>query len=299
MKSRIGHLGLCLLLTLSGTVSAQVMPLGKVRTASHVQPASCSSCSGGSHHMGGGFYDGTVWGTSCDECSVTPGLFPPCPNPCHTTLLGEMLYDVKSAVDHGLSHLFGCVLGPCCLPCGCQDVCSCVSDCGCGSGCDGGCDGGCDAGCDAGCDGGYVEGGYLEHSAPQVSSPQPTPAVATPQANPFGDDPAPSSRLQPVPNRSASRMVRPTNRVTPVRRQAVRSGVRRVSFEQGVAEETQPTPATFAVPTEAVQPIRAAVAGHYEPRRDTSLRQAGGAELKRAPLRQDGTAPSLRFRESQ
>ena len=28
-----------------------------------------------------------------------PGLFPPCPNPCQTTLLGELVYDVKTAVD--------------------------------------------------------------------------------------------------------------------------------------------------------------------------------------------------------
>ncbi len=124
MKSRT-LIGLALLVAApSLPVSAQVLPLGRVPHRGQVQPASCQSCTepnvgfygfSTGHHVHGG----TVWGT---DCSVRPGLFPPCPSPCQTTLLGELVYDVKTAVDGTLSTVFGCLFGD---PYGCRGAGTC------------------------------------------------------------------------------------------------------------------------------------------------------------------------------
>ncbi len=178
-----------LALTAGSHVNAQVRPLGAVGQKGEVRQASCYSDCG---PMDCGGNCGTVWGATCmDPCNYHPGLYAPCPNPCRTTLVGELLLDVKHAVCTSLSHIFCCTFGNCglatCGRCG-----PCIESYDCCSGCDS-CVGGtyvdgC-AGCgtttsDCGCQGGSMQVSPLEVG-------QPAPAGVNPQNNPFRDDPNP------------------------------------------------------------------------------------------------------------
>lgn len=270
--------------------SAQVLKLGHASTAGGVTKASCDSCAGG-------YGSGTVWGTSCIDCNVGPGLYPPCPNPCRTTLLGELVCDVKNAVDTSLSHLFCCLLGNSGYPCGsCANCC----DAGCGAGQYGaGCGvgdygvGDYGVGCDGSCDGGYVGSGVpTPASSPVMSQPMGAPAQpsATPihaQPNPFTDD-APA--IQPIPGGSASRNT-PSRRA--ITRRTVSQSVRPVSH----TEPKEKAPASIRRAAPDAQPIRSAAVPleHYQPRRRASLRTTHGATLKKTPIQSGGT-PALRFR---
>jgi hypothetical protein len=234
----------------------------------------------------GGFYDGAIWGTTCDDCGLRPGLYPPCPNPCQTTLIGEILCDVKTAVDGGLSHLFCCLFGVCGMPCGCVDNCTC------GSVWDGYCDG---ASCDS---------GYVVQSGPQVihqgTPMQSAPPATESQVNPFSDDPTPANpgtKVQPIPNPSARRPVISSPRVSHVPRTVRRTSVRPINYEQTAPAAAQAQPQTISADDVMAQPLRPAAA-HYQPRRTLSLRSSHGGQLKAAPVRANGTLPSLRFREA-
>ncbi len=273
MKSRIWILTLMLTIAPSLIVSAQVLPLGRVQTRGQVQPASCATCGPTAH----GFYDGAVWGTSCPDCQTHPGLFPPCPNPCQTTLLGELVCDVKLAVDTGLATIFDCLFGGCGFPCGCQDVCVCESS-GCGmSG----------VGCES-CDSSEMS------TIMQPQQATPTPAYAP---NPFGDDPNQGSGLKPMPNKAAARSRLPGPRLSLSRGRA-RTTVQRATHTAPMARPAGVVPATLESAELVAEPLAGstgAAAGHYQPRKTTSLRKASGAELKLAPLRGSAT-PALRFR---
>ena len=297
MKSRISYMALWIAVLTAVPVMGQVMPLGKIKATGGVQKVSCSSCDAG--QSVGGFYDGAIWGTSCgcSTCNVGPGLFPPCPNPCNTTLLGDVVCDVKGAVDNGLSHLFGTLFGAICLPCGCQSVCSCDMG-GCDSGCtSGGCDTGCSAGCSS-CNSGVSSGVSGDYTTVPTLSPtpaaplQPTPATGPTPANPFVDDPVPSARLQPIPPRAARRI----STAPRLSQQTARATVRPVSYEIAPsasvpAEATNVAPAQLQATVQDAQPLTQEQSGHYLPRRTTSLRQSNGTELKLAPLRATGAAP--------
>lgn len=238
---------------------AQVAPLGQLQDRTTVQPASCDSCDAG--YCGGA---GTVWGTSCFGCNVRPGLYPPCPNPCRTTLLAELICDVKGAVDTSLSHLFCCVLGR--LACGCHDVCTC----GAADYMDGGC------GCNS-CDGGVVMGG---ETMMQPSVPQPAPMSTQP--NPFTDDPQ-GSGVQPIPGGSASRNMPPLTR-------------------SAVTKKTQPVRQVNHIdapqkrPQVDAKPLRPTPASNYRLRHRSSLRTSSGSQLKQTPVRDQGAGPAIRFR---
>lgn len=281
MKSRAFVLATLVALGIGPAASAQVFPIGRAPVQGGVQPASCSTCGPAPT----GFYDGVVWGGNCMDCRVKHGLFPPCPNPCRTTLLGELVFDVKTAVDTGLSTLFSNLLGPSGFPCGCQDVCSCAEP-ACGMA----------AGCDCGGDMGTV-----------ISEPmmmQPTPASPAPAvADPFGDDPQPTPA---TPSASARRsiMTTPPRAAQPVRRNVSRrpTAVRPISHEQPIVERPEPHRISVSGVSVEAAPLQAEAASeaaeHYQPRRTTSLRRISGAELKRAPVRAHGSTPSLRFREA-
>ena len=300
MKSRIGYIVMLLVAVTSLPARGQVAQLGKAPLSGGVRKASCSTCDSG--QVVSGFYDGAVWGTSCGGCSscdIRPGLFPPCPNPCNTTLLGDVVCDVKCAVDNGLSHLVGSLFGALCLPCGCRDVCSCETLCD--SGCSGGCDSGCSSmgavgsGCSS-CNSGVVSSPVYSPApamSPTPATPlQPTPVGVPTQANPFVDDPAPSARLQPVPPRAA-RHIKAAPRMS---KAPARRTIQAVNFESPAEDASiDNTPAQIEAPES--QPLTHQ-SGHYLPRRTTSLRQSNGKELKLAPMRATGEAPALRFRDA-
>jgi hypothetical protein len=292
MKSRILLLTALLTLGPSLIVSAQVHQLGRIQPQGGVQRASCSSCG----TAPSGFYDGLVWGSNCGigcgggPCSMHTPLFSPCPNPCQTTLLGELVYDVKTAVDSGLSSLFGCLLGNNCFPCGCHDVCTCSEP-------------ACGVGGDCGCDAGITS----TMSEPMMMM-EPTPARPSPAvSNPFGDDPHPPTAAPSViPKASASRVISPTRSPStpPQYRPAARrpGGVRPVAYEQPVLERQEPgrLPAQ-ATSADALTPTAGSIdssAEHYQPRRNASLRTVTGVKLQRAPVRANGSTPALRFRET-
>lgn len=295
MKSR-SIIWLAVLLAIpSVEASAQVTPIGKSPNFGRVQPASCQSCSqGGSYEQvvdgysggydgacqggcsgasHGGFYGVTVWGTECLDCTYKPGLFPPCPNPCQTTLLGELCHDVKTVVDGTLSHVFGCVFGH---PCGCRGVCTCTDFASCSS-----C-GSSDCGC---------ESGMLPTMTIVPSDMS--------EGNPFRDDPSPTPALQPVPNASARRSMLPQPGTSVRRFQPSPQRVNRVSYEVPVparpsdlslpttnASRANPVPPTTQVP-------------HYHPQHRVALRRANGATVRSVADTDSGSRPPLRFRSGQ
>lgn len=255
--------------------AAQVVPLSQVNpNHSSVQPAGCHSC--GTAAAVPMMDSGTVWGTSCLDCGYKPTLFPPCPNPCDRTLLGELLYGVRDAVDCGLSRVSCCLFGGCGMPCGCETVCGCEAP-ACSSGC----------GCDASVDAGYSTMEPVMAS-PTPAVPQPAPAPAEPQANPFQDDPAQGAGVQPI--KKASQAIPAPRRSQPVRRAA---RVQRTSFEE-TANTVSPS---VYVEEVTAQPLPKVSTGRdsYSLRRTTSQRTSRGVELRMAPIQETGS-PAVRFR---
>jgi hypothetical protein len=270
---------LALLLSVPGVpASAQVMPLGRMPIRGGVRPASCQTCEQPCNDC----YAGTVWGTDCLDCNVKPGLFPPCPNPCQTTLLGELVYDVRTAVDCTLQHVLGCVF---CNPCLCADVSTC-----------------CDPGCGS-CAGDY--GDAMEMMTPELAAPmgEPVPSQRDQDIDPFGDEPAPNRPLQPIPKSATTRSVIASPRVASKRHHArPQATARRASYEVPVGATAQDELHGRAVPAVAVQPSGYGVARGsqaYSLRRSTSLRRSNGEQLELTPIPRSGSLPPLRFRSSQ
>jgi hypothetical protein len=280
MKSQ-AIVGLALLVVAGvAPVSAQVLPLGVMSQHGGVRQA-CHSCDA----PPGGFYGGggTVWGTECFPCNVKPGLFPPCPNPCQTTLLGELIYDVRTVVDGTLSHVFGCVFGH---PCGCRGVCSCVA-----------------LDCDS-CAGDYWSEPTVGSSTMEPAG-QPVPAIDG-YRDPFRDEPTPSPPVQPVPTPSARRSILPETARTSAHQRVPRARpatmARRVSHDVPVTavstpEKNGPTALPSAIAAQPLQPD-IAVPRHYQPRRPASMRRANGESLYQTPVRSNGVPPALRFRSA-
>lgn len=281
MKSRWLMIALFAVVLQALPVAGQVLPLHRAAAPGGVVPASCNSCLSG--HGGAVMADsGTVWGTSCDPCLARPRLFAPCPNPCQRTLLGDVVFGIRDAVDCGLNRVGCCLLGGCGLPCVGEAY------------------GGC-APCDS--MGGeqvmtgetYESVGQPQAAAPSVM-PQPVPQAiqavptsptttpAQPQANPFADEPVQGSGVKPAPQaapaRSAKAPVRPTGP------QSVRGRVQRTSFEEPAELLTAAAPPTKAP---------AAAKRAPSPRRSASLREASGKELQLTPV-QGEAAPAIRFR---
>jgi len=277
MKSRWLMIAMFAALLQTMPVAGQVLPLHRASVAGGVVPASCNSCLSG--HAAHAMVDsGTVWGTSCDPCTARPRLFAPCPNPCQRTLLGDVVFGIRDAVDCGLNRVGCCIFGGCGLPCV------------------GAAYGGC-APC--GTAGGVMGGEevitgetYESVGQPQPASPSvvpqpvpqsiqavptsPTTTPAAPQANPFQDEPVQGSGVKPAPQTAPARSAKaPARSAAP---QSVRGRVQRTSFEEP-AESPAPAALKRSVPV----------------RRATSLREASGAELKLTPV-QGETAPSIRFR---
>ena len=157
-----------------GVAQAQVSRIGQAPDRSRVEPAGCVGC--GTHHGHQGHYGGVVWGAQCYHgCKTNAPLFPPCPNPCRTTLLGELVMGTKHCLHKVMSHACHCLLSPCCL-CACNDC---------------------------GYEGTVVEGGIIE-GEPIPVSPQVEP-------DPFTDDPPAAGSgtrstmrsVLPVPQNSA------------------------------------------------------------------------------------------------
>lgn len=286
MKSRTLFTVAVWMVSLAEFASAQVLPAGRVGLTGGVQPASCTTCAGGTH----GFYDGIVAGAPCMDCKVRPKLFPPCPQPCQTTLLAEVVYDVKHVVDTGLSSLFCCLLGDTGFGCGCHGVCTCEEP--------------YYASIDQGTQEYIIES---DHVPPSVM--QPTPQSNGGEPDPFRDDP-PS--MQPIPNNSTTQVRRPATKsvVQPTRTvpqvqqashvdRAVPTPPRSIQL---TSLEAAPLPAEAAPLTQpAVAPdadfTPPPVAGHYVPRRATSLRRVDGAQLRKASVQVQSGTPTLRFRE--
>ena len=226
-----------------------------------------------------------------------PGLYPPCPNPCQTTLLADLVCDVRTAVDTSLSNLFCCVLGMGQqLACGCVNACSCgVPDYGCGAA-------GIGAGCGAaayggGCDCAECVGGGAAMSQPTPAYPSPAtqpPTVAPTQPNPFSDD-APA--IQPIPGGSTSRNELPATRQRSVAQQPrATSRVKRVTHQQVTRPTPQAAPARIKPRVVEARPIPAQAQSHYTPRRSAAIRTSNGRQLRKTPVRTTSPKSSLRFR---
>ncbi len=187
-------LALLLAVPLWGQSSAQ--PLGQGQDQGAVQQA----CYQGGH-FGIGHHPRPVWGMySPDPCGRPHGLFPPCPNPCRPTLLGELVRDVKYAVDGSVRHVLCFALGGCRLCGACCDTCGELSN-----------------GCD--CDGGVydVESTFV-----------PQPATPTDLSDPFQDEQVQGTGVSAKVGRSGAR--------TQTAATAPRTGqaVQRASHEQPV-----------------------------------------------------------------
>ena len=274
-------MSLLVILALTGgsQATAQVRPLGAVDQRSQVQRACCETC------VDYGYADccgpsGVVWGTSCpDPCCSRPGLYPPCPNPCGTTLVGELLLDVRCAVCTSLTAVFGCAFGHCaapgyaaCDPCMVEpyDCYQCApSGCGCGCGASG-----------------------VERTPLDVGQPAPT---VDEQGNPFRDDPMPqgAGTAQTMRRRS----ILPAPRAA-IQARTPRRAVRRASYQEAVPTTSRtssravgakplPRPAT-STPLTAPR--------HYQPERSTSLRAVSGVQLQSVP-QSSSSSSALRFRE--
>ena len=201
MISRQIGLWLLALVLIPSVSQAQVSRIGQAPSKSHVELAGCVGCGNGhvAHHGQPGHYGGVVWGAQCYQCCKTNApLFPPCPNPCRTTLLGELVMGTKHCLEKAMNHACNCLLSPCCLcgPCACGD---CNWD---------------------AYEGTIVEGGVVE-GEPIPVSPQVEP-------DPFTDDPPATGSG----TRSTTRSVMPVPRGSAQARK--RSGVRRVSHAESV-----------------------------------------------------------------
>ncbi len=273
--------------------NAQVRPLGAVNHPSRVQQA-CCECGVDYGYAGCAGQCGTVWGTTClDPCCGHPGLYPPCPNPCRTTLVGELLLDIRHVVCSSLTHVFSCAFGTCgmvtCARCG-----PCVTDCydccdsyDCGS-----CDcGGAVTTSDCGCYGGSVHMSPLEVG-------QPAPAAVDEQGNPFRDDPAQGTGAMGAQQTMRTRSILPAPRAA-AQTQPVRRSVRRASYQEPVSRSAQ-LPASPSVNRNGARTISNAVpsrAGHYIPQRTSTLRPTRGVQLQPVP-QASGSASALRFRDA-
>lgn len=113
MISRQTGLWLLAFVLIPSLCQAQVSRIGQAPDRSHNAQAGCVGCE--AHHDGyHGHYGGLVWGSQCYHgCSTSPPLFPPCPNPCRTTLLGELVMGTRECLDRVMSHAC-CLLSPCC-----------------------------------------------------------------------------------------------------------------------------------------------------------------------------------------
>lgn len=139
---------------------------------------------------------GTVWGTQCMSscCGNKVGLFPPCPNPCGGTYIGDRLAKAKGKLDSGLKGMFGKLLGRknCCDACGYVD-------------CDGACGHPYDGGTDIPCECSDCQSAVQPLPAPPMDTAEPTPSSTPSQTDPFVDDSAAMG--------SGARFRGPTNRV--------------------------------------------------------------------------------------
>ena len=213
------------------TADAQVRKLGSVPTEhSEVQPAShgcggCNDCGGGFHrgHFHRGHYGGVVWGNQCMDCCTKHPLFPPCPNPCRTTLAGELVLGVKHAVDSGLENLFHCVFD--CHHCQSHGFSSCQ------------------------CDDGYEihEG---EEAAEVEEQPQPAPEHSD-ESDPFKDDPP--SKVDGT--KATMRSVMPGPRVSGPAN--LRRSVRPVNHQTESQQRVKTRSASRRQPTSASRRIKA------------------------------------------
>ena len=210
------------------TADAQVRKLGSVPTEnSKLRAASfggggCSDCVGVFHR---GHYGGVVWGNQCMDCSTRRPLFPPCPNPCRTTLVGELALSVKHAVDTGLGNLFHCVFD--CHHCGSQD-------------------------CSSHCDDGYevYESGEVAEMSEQ---PQPVPEHAD-ESDPFTDDPLPHENG----TKATMRSVMPGPRVSGPAN--TRRSVRPINYQTEAPQRVNSRSASRRQPTSASRRIKARTA---------------------------------------
>lgn len=284
-----------LALTVVGTrADAQVRPLGAVDQPSAVQQASCV---GGVGCASGGCAGdcGTVWGTTCmDPCSCGPGLYPPCPNPCRTTLVGELLMDVHQAVCTSLSTVFCFALSPCrAVGCGTYAC----GDCGTCGGCvtgayDSCCDMGTvgDCGCAAPSD---CNCGGSSSSVVPLEVGQPAPPAVNQQPNPFRDDPVPQgSGTSVTPQTSRTRSILPAPRAA-MHPQAPRRAVRRASYQEPQPAATQPPSRQPAARQSSFAPR------HYQPQRTAQLRPTQAVQLQPVPQQAKNSTPALRFRDEQ
>ncbi len=282
-----------LAIAVGSRADAQVRPLGAVDQPTEVQQVSCTSCVGcGS----AGCADdcGTVWGTNCmDPCSCGPGLYPPCPNPCRTTLVGELLTDVHRAVCTSLSTVFCFALSPCravgggpyyggggtcggCVTGACDECCDVgtVSDCGCAA----------SSGCSC---------GATSSSMVPLEVGQPAPPAVNQQPNPFRDDPVPQgSGATVTPQSSRTRSILPAPRAA-MHPQTPRRVVRRASYQD-------PQPSATRAPSHqpAVRPTSFAPR-HYQPQRTAALRPTQAVQLQQVPQQGQDSSSALRFRDEQ
>ncbi len=196
MISRQIGLWLLAVVLLPGAAQAQVRQIGQAPDRSHVEPAGCVGC--GAHHGQGGHYGGVVWGVQCYHgCKTHAPLFPPCPNPCRTTLLGELVMGTKHCFHKVMSHACHCILSPCCLcgPCACGDC-------------------------------GWEDGSMMMEG--EMIEGEPIPASPHVEPDPFTDDPPATGSG----TRSTLRSVMPVPRSSAQARK--RSGVRRASHSATV-----------------------------------------------------------------
>ncbi|MCP4192068.1 MAG: hypothetical protein GY768_15760 [Planctomycetaceae bacterium] len=254
---------------------AQVRSLGKVpMNASAVEPAchGCGECNeglgghGGSFHGGHyGGHHGVVWGNQCVDCKPRRKLFPPCPNPCRTTLLGEVVLGVKHAVDAGLSNAFHCV-----FHCGQCNSCG-YDSCQCGD-------------------------GYVDHYGEEAigdGQMQPVPAeLTTEKGNPFGDDPLPQGAAKA---RSSMRSIMPSARVDGPA--ATRRSVRPVSNEELVAKRRAKVRKSYRQSTASKQ-FRTKTRSTASKRtaRPAPSKQTTRPQLRQVGYQQTQSDPALRFR---
>jgi hypothetical protein len=236
---------------------------------------------------------GTVWGTACiDPCCGHPGLYPPCPNPCRTTLVGELLLDIRHVVCTSLTNVFCCAFGNCgmatCGRCGpyVTGGYGCCDSYDCGS-----CDcGGAVTMSDCGCQNGSVQVSPLEVG-------QPSPPAVDEQGNPFRDDPVQGTGAMRSQQTMRTRSILPAPRAaTPP--QIARRPVRRASYQEAVpASSKSAIPSSNRVAPRATSNAAPVRAGHYTPQSSPALRPATGVLLQPVP-QASGSTSALRFREA-
>ena len=259
MKSRIGLVALWATL-LSQSANAQLLAVSPGANQGMVAKASCESCNGDViHHSASGVYGGSdiVWGV---QCGMRRGLYPPCPNPCHTTLLGGLCCDLKNCIDQGLSQLSCCLLGHAAIGCGHN---SCRR-------------GGC--GTNRCCDDVCCDSSMTTSAAPTEATTVPTAA----QPDPFQDDPQ-MPNVHPIPNGSASRNAIPHQTTHRPIASKTNQTVKRVTH---AAATSPPAPTISEGQSILAKPIRrtATKSRHYAPRRQALLRTSDGGDLVKTPV---------------